>query len=141
MCNAMSHVCKQNQSLLSSHLHENCMVKFLQPRGSVRPSCDKYVVEISNSIWTQLRNNKWIYFVPTSDNITIVCMAKSLVDVIVSGIGKLGISAIYKGFGQSGLFQARSILNVDNPGCESDFMSGVNLEYDCCEELNMKYSI
>jgi hypothetical protein len=33
----MSYVCKQNQPLLSSHLHENCMVKLLQPRGSVPP--------------------------------------------------------------------------------------------------------
>ena len=35
--NSMKYVCKQNQPLLSSHLHENCMVKLLQPRGSVPP--------------------------------------------------------------------------------------------------------
>ena len=46
--NAMSYVCKQNQPLLSSHLHDNSMDKLLQPRGTVPPSCDKRVVEISN---------------------------------------------------------------------------------------------
>jgi hypothetical protein len=60
------------------------------------------------------------------------------VDVIVSGIGKLRISANFKGFGKS-LFQTLSILNVDNPGYESDFISKENLEYDC-EELNVKFN-
>ena len=35
--NAMKYVCKQNQPLPSSHIHENFMVKLLQPRGSVPP--------------------------------------------------------------------------------------------------------
>lgn len=84
---SMSFVCKQSQPLLSSHLQDNCMVKLLQPKGSVPPSCDKRIVEISNSVWTQLANNEWIYFVPTSDSITILCMDKHPIDVIVSGIG------------------------------------------------------
>jgi hypothetical protein len=59
-------------------------------------------------------------------------MDKPPVDVIVSGIGKLGISANCKGFEKSALFQTHCILHVDNPGYESDFMSG-HMEYDCCE--------
>lgn len=97
----------------------------MQPRGSVPPSCDKCVVEISYSVETPLRNNEWIYFVPTSESITILCMTNPLVDVIVSGIGKLGLSAICKGFGKASLFHTYSILNVDNPGCESNFMSNM----------------
>jgi hypothetical protein len=91
MLNTM-YVCKQNQPLLSSHLHENCMVKMLQPRGNVPTICEKRVVEISNSVWTQLENNEWIYFVPTSESVTILCSDKPPTDVIVSGIGKLGIN-------------------------------------------------
>jgi hypothetical protein len=142
--NAMKYACKQNQPLLSSHLHENCMVKVLQPRGSVCvcvcvSRCDKRVVEISNSVWTQLENNEWLHFVPSSESVTILCMDKPPVDVIVSGIGKLGVSANCKGYGKSALFQTQSILDVDNPGYESDFMSRVHLEYDCCVELNVKF--
>jgi hypothetical protein len=37
LLNTRSYVCKQNQPLLSSHLHANCMVRLLQPRGSVPP--------------------------------------------------------------------------------------------------------
>ena len=61
--------------------------------------------------------------------------------MIVPGVGKLGISANCKGYGKSALFQTHSILGVSNPGYESDFMSRVHLEYDCCEELNVKFNI
>ena len=54
-------------------------------------------------------------------------------DVLVSGIGQLGISANCKGYGKSALFQTHSILDVGNSGFESDFMARVHLEYDCCE--------
>ena len=120
--NSMKYVCKQN------HMHENCMVKLLQPRGSVPASCNKCVIEISNSVWTQLTNNEWNYFVPTSESFTILCTDKPPVDVIVSGVGELGISADCKGCGKSALFQTHSILDVSNPGYESDFMSRVHLE-------------
>jgi hypothetical protein len=43
--NNLQYVCKQNQPLLSSHLHENCMVNLLQPRGSVPLICEKRIVE------------------------------------------------------------------------------------------------
>jgi hypothetical protein len=43
------------------------------------------------TVWIQLENNEWIYFVPTSESITILCADKALIDVLVSAIGKLGI--------------------------------------------------
>jgi len=117
------------------------MVTLLQPRGSVLPRCDKLVVEISDSVWTQLTNNEWIYFVPTIESVKILCTDKPPVDVIVSRVGKLGISADCKGDGKSALFQTHSILDKSNPGYERDFMSRVHLEYDCCEKLNVKFNI
>ena len=117
------------------------MVKLLQPRGNVPTICEKRIVEMSNSIWTLLTNNEWIYFVPTSESITILCAEKPPVDIIVAGIGKLGINAHCKGYGKSALFQTHSILDANNQGYESDFMSKVHLEYDCCEELHIKFNI
>jgi len=40
-----------------------------------------------------------------------------------------------------GIISDTSILDVGNSGYESDFMSRVHLEYDCCEELNVKFHI
>jgi len=125
--NALNYICKENQLFLSSHLHENCTVKLLQPRGSVPPSCDKRVVGISISVWTQLTNNEWIYFVPLSESVTILCTDKPPVDVLVSGIDKLEISSNCKSYGKSALFQTHSILDVGNPGFASDFMVRVHL--------------
>ena len=62
-------------------------------------------------------------------------------DVILSGIDKLGISANCKGHGKSTIFQTQSILDVDKPGYESDFMFTVHLEYDRCEKLSVKFDI
>jgi hypothetical protein len=136
-----SYVCKQNQPLLSSHLHENCMVQLLQPRGKVPTSCDKRMVEISHSVWTQLSNNAWIYFVPKSETVTVLCGNKPPVDVVVSGIGKLSITANCKGFGKTAIFQTHAILNLDTTGYESDFLSKVHFEYDCCEDLDIKVNL
>ena len=69
--NNMRYVGKQNQPLLSSHLHENCMVNCYSPGGSVPTICEKRIVDISNSILTQLANIEWIYFVTSSESITI----------------------------------------------------------------------
>jgi len=63
------------------------------------------------------------------------------VDVIVWGIRKLGINTNCKCYGNSALFQTHSILDASNHGYESDFMSKVHLEYDCCEELHVKFNI
>ena len=57
-------------------------------------------------------------------------MEEPPVDVIESGIGKLGINENCKGYGKSVLFQTHSILDASNQGYESDFMSKVNLEYE-----------
>jgi hypothetical protein len=97
------------------------MVNLLEPRGSVPPRCDKRLFEISNSVWTQLTNNVWINFVPSSKSIIVRCVGKPPVDVIISAIGKLQICGNCKGFGESALFQTPSIQSVDNPGYGSDF--------------------
>jgi len=109
-------------------------LNFYNPGEMFLTICHKRVVDISNSVWTQLTNNEQIYFVPTSESIITPSMYKPPVDIILSGTGKLRISANCKCFGKSALFQTHSILNVDNPGYETDFMSKVHLEYDCCEE-------
>jgi hypothetical protein len=76
-----------------------------------------------------------------SESVTILCSDKPPVDELVSGIGKLGISNNCKGYGKSALFQTHSILDVGNSDFESDFMTRVHLEYDCCEELNVKFNL
>jgi hypothetical protein len=83
----------------------------------------------------KLANSKWTYFVSSSASFTLLCMDKPPVDVFSSGNDKLWISANCNDYGKSTLFQTHSILDVDNPGYESDFMSRVHLEYDYYEKI------
>jgi hypothetical protein len=106
--NAMSYICKQNQPILSSHFMKIVWLNCCNLEEVFPSICEKRVVEISNSLWTQLENNEWIYFVPTSESVTVLCMDKPPVDIIISGIDKKGICASCKGFGKSALFQTLS---------------------------------
>ncbi|KDR06842.1 hypothetical protein L798_03894, partial [Zootermopsis nevadensis] len=47
-------ICKQKHPLLSSHLQESCAVKLLQRRREIPNSCDTRLVQVKNTIWTQL---------------------------------------------------------------------------------------
>jgi hypothetical protein len=136
--NTLSRVCEQVQPLLLSHLHDNFLVDMMQSRSSIPPTCERKVVELSHPVWTQLKNNEWIYVVPVSEMITILCSEKPPIDVTVSGIGKLSLQEGCKGFGRSAHFRNRPVLNVNSQGYESDFLSMVDLRYDCCEDLKVK---
>jgi hypothetical protein len=138
---ARFYVCRQDQPLLSSQINENCMVKLLQPRRSVPPSYMKRIVELVNSVWTQLGGNEWIYFIPTSEIITILCTDRAPVNVALSGISKLGINTSCKGYSKSSLLQTHSVVTVNNSIQAKDLMSEVKLEYECCEELSIKLNI
>jgi hypothetical protein len=136
-----SYVCKQNQPLLSSHLHDNCEVKLLQPRSNIPHSFDKRIVEIYNSVWTQLDNNEWIYFVPSSESITVLCTDKAPIDVVLTGIGKLDITSGCRGYSKIALLQTQSVIAINSSEYENDLMSKANLDFDCCEELGIKFNI
>ncbi|PNF33602.1 hypothetical protein B7P43_G14522 [Cryptotermes secundus] len=95
--NIRVYVCKQDQPLLSSQVHENCMVKLLQSRESISPSCEKRIAELSDSVWTQLENNERIYFIPTSEGIAILCNDRNPAEVALTWIGKLRMNTNCRG--------------------------------------------
>jgi hypothetical protein len=71
------YICKQTQLLLNSHMQESCAIKLLQPRLSIPKICDTRIVQLAHTIWTQLeKRNEWIYFIPSSDSLTILCPEK-----------------------------------------------------------------
>jgi hypothetical protein len=75
-------------------MQESCAIKLLQPRLNIPKLCDTRIVQITNTIWTQLeKRNEWIYFIPNSDIISILFPEKEPIDVIIRGTGKLSISS------------------------------------------------
>lgn len=130
-----------NHSYLHKYIHENCMVKPLQSRESISPSCEKCIVELSDSVWTQLENNEWIYFTPTSKSIAILCNDRNPAEVALTGMGKLRMNTNCRGYNKSVLLQTHSVVTVNSSMQAKDLMSGVNLEYECYEELGMKINL
>jgi hypothetical protein len=83
------HVCSYQRTLLSTFTTESCAVTLLQRRDSLPSVCDTRLVRLSNTVWTQLANNSWIFYAPHPDVMTILCPNNRPVDVHLKGIGKL----------------------------------------------------
>ena len=109
---AGQYVCKQQRTLLSTANVKSCAVLMLQKRETLLLECDTRLVRLSRTVWTQLRNNTWIYFAPILDTITILCNNENPVDVSLKGIGKLQVHPGCKGYGTTAILYGNS--NVGN---------------------------
>lgn len=133
---ADSYICKQTQPLLNSHLRESCIVKLLQPRITVPQSCDTRIVSLTHPVWTQLeKRNEWIYIIPSSNSVTIVCSHKEPVEVILSRTGKLKIQAGCKGYTKTAVLSTTSEVKVNATRTGGDLLSKVDAEFECCENF------
>jgi hypothetical protein len=55
-------------------------------------------------------------------------------------MGKLGINTSCRGYSKYALSQTHSVITVNSLIQAKDLMSEVNLEYECCEQLSMKFN-
>ena len=53
-------VCKQNNPVQLTHLHEVCEIEMLQSLRAILNSCSQRIAEINRPIWTQLNVNEWL---------------------------------------------------------------------------------
>jgi hypothetical protein len=63
------------------------------------------------------------------------------VDVALTAMGKLKINTSCRGYSKSTLLQTYSVITVNSSTQAKDLMSEVNLEYEYCEELSMKFNL
>jgi hypothetical protein len=136
------YICKQTQPLLNSHMQESCMVKLFQPRVTIQQICDTRIVHISHSIWTRLeKRNEWIYFIPSSDSVTIACPNKEPVEVVLRYTGKLKIQSGCKGYNKTALLSTESEIRVNTSRNGGDLLSKVDSEFECCESLGISINL
>ena len=133
-------VCKQGYPIKSTHVHEECEAKMLQPVRKIPADCSKRIVALNHSIWTQLDGNEWLFVAPNPETITILCQEQDPVDVSLKGTGKLQFMKRCKGYGLNVMIQSQTVLrnNVTN----KDIIPPLDLKYDCCLEsgINTKLS-
>jgi hypothetical protein len=131
-----SYICKQNRPLLNSHMQESCAVKLLHPRTEIPKVCDIRIVKIEYTIWTQLeKRNEWVFFAPSSDSVTIICLGQEPVEIKLTGAGKLNIDQGCKGYSLTALLITKDDVkgNVSNKG--GDLLSKIDSQFECCEQL------
>jgi hypothetical protein len=130
------YVCNHPRTLLSTVTTEPCAVTLLHKKDSLPPVCDTRLIRLSNTVWTQLSNNSWIFYAPHPDVITILCY-NSPVDVRLKGKGKLQVHSGCKGYTTSTLFYGSFVGNTSMQ-ITGDFLAQIDLKYVCCEELGVK---
>jgi hypothetical protein len=137
-----SYICKQSQPLLNSHLRESSLVKMLQPRVSIPRSCDTRIVSITHPVWTKLeKRNEWIYFIPNSDSVTIVCAHREPLEIIIGHTGKLAIQAGCRGYTKTALLSTMNEIKVNVSEKGGDLMSRVDADFECCEHLSSRINL
>jgi hypothetical protein len=93
-------------------------------------------------IWTQLeQRNEWIYFIPLSDSVTILCPDKEPTDAILTGIGKLIIRPKCKGYSLTALLTTRNNIQANTTKYGGDLLSKVNVQFECCESLGVSRNL
>jgi hypothetical protein len=135
--NSYTKICKQQHPLSSSHLQESCAVKLLQPRTEIPKNCDTRLVQVKNTIWTQLVKNEWLYFVPVAESVTILCKNKDPLDVMLTGVGKLALNVGRKCYSFDALLQASAVIKANE--VKGKDISQIQFELDCLEEPGIKF--
>jgi hypothetical protein len=97
------------------------------------------IVELYQTLWTQLNNNEWLYVAPLVDTLTVVCSGQEPTDVQIRGTGKLMLLSMCKGYGSKVLIQAQVTITSNNTN--KDIIPPLILDYDCCwsKESNIKF--
>lgn len=106
-------VCKQNNTLQITHLHEECEVEMLQAIRTIPSSCSQRIAEISQTTWTQL-DDEWLYVAPRPDILTVPCSKQEPSDIEVVGTGKLVIHSACAAYGARVLIQAQTVMTSNN---------------------------
>ena len=131
------YVCKHQRTLLSVAAVQSCAVMMLQRKDTLPPICDTGVVRLSHTMWTQLRNNTWIYFAPHPDTLTIACPNDKPLDVTVRGTGKLCLYPGCRGYSTAAILYGSALINIFSTYVQGDLLSQISAPYTCCEEAGV----
>jgi hypothetical protein len=137
--NSQTKICKQKHPLLSSHLQESCAVNLLQPRMEFSKNFDTRLVQVKNTIWTQLDDNEWLYFAPVTESVTVLCNDRAPLDVTFTGVGKMILYSGSKGYSSVALLQTNTVVKAKAIKRE-DIVSRIHFDLDCLEELGIRFN-
>jgi hypothetical protein len=141
LCKVMEtdqYVCKRQRTLFSTATVESCAVMMFQKREILPSKCDRRLVQLSHTVWIQLRNNTWIYFAPNPDIITVVCNDRNPMDVSLKEVGQLQVYQGCKGYGTTAILYSNSNAGNISRQIRGDLIYQIPLSCDCGEESGVQ---
>ena len=121
-------MCAHQRMLLSTVATESCAVTLLHKRDSISSMCDTRLIRLSNTVWTQLSNNSWIFDAPHPDVITILCYNNHSLDVNLKRIGKLQVHSGCMGYSTSTYLYGSSVVGNTSMQIAGDFYPRLTLK-------------
>jgi hypothetical protein len=144
MCKELTrqkYVCKQSKPLLSSLMQDKCAVRLLKEWTSLPSSCEVHYVQLANTVWTQISDNEWVYFVPSKDSITVLCAGQDPIDIPLKGAGKLSVDSNCKGYSRAALLQPLCTGKANISSEKEHRLVQVEMHNDCCEDLGTRVNL
>jgi hypothetical protein len=132
-------ICKQTQPVQLTHLDEECEAQMIQTISTIPPSCSQRIIELNQTLWTQLDNNEWLFVAPKPDVLTVLCSKHEPTDVKLSGSGRMQLSAMCKVYGTQILIKSHATLSSNRTS--KDVIPSVSLEFDCCMSTNQNFKL
>lgn len=82
-------MCQEVFPLKSTHSHQECEAKLLEPTITIPPDCNRKIITLNEILWPSLSHNKWIFASHQKKRVTIMCNNLDPSDVILEGTGIL----------------------------------------------------
>jgi hypothetical protein len=101
----------------------------------------KHITQLTNTVWTQINDNEWIYHVPRKDNMPILCADQDPVDVPLKGAGRLSVNPTCKGYNRAALLQPLCTTKANNSNTKENHLVQVQLHNECCEKLGTQVNL
>jgi hypothetical protein len=93
-----------------THLDEEYEAEMLQSIRTIPASCSHRLIELNQTLWTQLDDNEWLYVASLPYTLTVLCSKLEPTDIEITDTGKLKLNSMCKGYGAKVLIQTQMII-------------------------------
>jgi hypothetical protein len=126
-----SKICKQEQPILSSHVHEICEMKLFTCTTMIPTNCQTKLVNLNSNLWYQLyKQNVWLYTIIIPENVVVNCRNETIpFNVLLKGSGLFKIHSSCKAF------TSQSVLEPHESSFSTvhlNYLPPIDLNFDIC---------
>lgn len=124
-------ICKQEQPILSSHIHETCEMKLFTYTAMIPKNCQTKLIHLNSNLWYQLYDqNVWLYTIISPEHVVINCRNETTpFNVQLTGSGLFKLHSACKAFtSQSELQPHETSFSL----VHLNYLPPLDLNFDIC---------